>query len=351
MASVDMLLLLKGLDHGTPSGLSGPFCADGTINVVRTETRDQAMLTYMKYENNCLQAVDAIDECHVVKAIAPTQLEVAFLRDQLQIPADFLTAATDRDERPRVETDEECRLLILRVPHHEAASHTPYVTIAKALILTPTHVVSVCSEEPMIWRDLLSGRTRIPHPKDRVPFLCAFFLQIARHYLALLRQIHDEADAAEQAIHRSMKNEMLIRMLNLEKCLVYFTTSLRANDPIWERSLRNLGHPLTEEEKELVDDVRVEFRQAQELADIYSNILTGMMDAFASVIANNLNVVLKLLTSITIILMIPTLIASVYGMNVELPFQHSPHAFLTTMGLSAVLSAIGIALFVKKKWL
>jgi magnesium transporter len=177
------------------------------------------------------------------------------------------------------------------------------------------------------------------------------FLQVARHYLVLLRQIRDQADAAETAIHGSMKNEMLIRMLNLEKCLVFFTTSLRANDPIWDRFRRIHGRDLTEDEKDLIDDIKIEFRQAQELADIYSNILSGMMDAFASIIANNLNVVMKLLTSITIILMLPTLIASIYGMNVELPLQHSPHAFLIPMVLSVVLSAIAIALFFFKKWI
>jgi magnesium transporter len=203
----------------------------------------------------------------------------------------------------------------------------------------------------MLWNDLLTGRHRLPPPEDRVSFLSALFLQVARQYLVLLRQIRDQADAAETAIHGSMKNEMLIRMLNLEKCLVFFTTSLRANDPIWDRFRRIHGRDLTEDEKDLIDDIKIEFRQAQELADIYSNILSGMMDAFASIIANNLNVVMKLLTSITIILMLPTLIASIYGMNVELPLQHSPHAFLIPMVLSVVLSAIAIALFFFKKWI
>ena len=147
-----------------------------------------------------------------------------------------------------------------------------------------------------------------------------------------------------------MRNEMLIRMLNLEKCLVYFTTSLRGHEPLWNRLKRIQKRELTEEEQDLLEDVQIEFKQAQDLAEIHSNILSGMMDAFASVISNNLNVVMKFLTAITIILMLPTLIASIYGMNVELPFQHSPHAFLITMIMSAVLSAIGVALFLKRKF-
>ena len=308
------------------------------------------MLSYLQYEAGKLHAVDHLDRCQVVRAVAPTQHEMALLHESLGIPLDFLSAATDRDERPRVEIDDGCRLMVIRVAHHNVGSDTPYVTLAMALILTPTHIVSVCSEGSLLWEELLGGRARLPKPADRVAFLCSLFLQVARQYLVMLRHIREEADAAERAIHGSMKNEMLIRMLNLEKCLVYFTTSLRANEPIWERFRRLHGRELTEDEKDMVDDVKVEFRQAQELADIYSNILSGMMDAFASIIANNQNTVMKLLTSITIILMIPTLIASIYGMNVELPFQHSSHAFLVAMALSAFLSSVGIALFFKKKW-
>ncbi|MDH5297478.1 MAG: magnesium transporter CorA family protein [Desulfobulbaceae bacterium] len=308
------------------------------------------MLTYLKYGNGKLQMADALDDCQIVRVVAPSNTEMALLGDRLNIPLDFLTAATDRDERPRVETDEECRLMVIRIAHQRGGPDTPYVTTALAIILTPTYIVSVCSEPSLVWEDLLGGRIRLPHPRDRVAFLCALFMQIARQYLAMLRLIREEADAAERAIQHSLKNEMLIHMLNLEKCLVFFTTSLRANEPIWERFRRLHGRELTEEERDMIDDVKVEFRQAKELADIYSNILSGMMDAFASIIANNQNMVMKLLTSITIILMLPTLVASIYGMNVDLPFQHSPHAFLVTMALSAFMSSAGIAFFFKKKW-
>ena len=309
------------------------------------------MLTYIKYRAGQIVEVGPLDECQVVRAVSPTSEEIALLRDGLNIPEDFIMASLDRDERPRIEIDDNCQLMILRIPHHNISSDTPYITIALSFILTPTHIVSVCSEESMVWSDLLANRRfRLPSPTERVSFLSNVFLQIGRQYLASLRQIRDEADAAELAIHGSLKNEMLIRMLNLEKCLVFFTTSLRANEPILDRFKRMHARDLTEEETDLIDDVKIEFRQAQELADIYSNILSGMMDAFASVIANNLTVVLKLLTSITIILMLPTLVASVYGMNVDLPFQHSPHAFLVTMAFSSIVSVVGIVLFYKKRW-
>lgn len=309
------------------------------------------MLNFIKHQAGQLFDVSSLEECEIVRAVAPTAQEVELLSEKLNIPEDFLVAALDRDERPRIEVEETCRLLIIRIPHHNAKSDTPYTTLSLAFILTPSHIVTVCSEESMMWGDLLGNpRLRLPSPKERVAFISALFLHVARQYLISIRQIKEEADAAEQAIHGSMKNEMLIRMLNLEKCLVFFTTSLRANEPMWDRFRKIHGRELTEDEKDLVDDVKIEFRQAQELADIYSNILSGMMDAFASIIANNMNVVMKLLTLITIILMLPTLIASIYGMNVELPWQHSPQAFLIPLGLSAVISGIGIVVFFKKKW-
>lgn len=310
------------------------------------------MLTFNKHQAGHLVEVSGLEECEIIRAVAPTAGEVEFLTKSLNIPEDFLVAALDRDERPRIEIEDCCRLLIVRIPHHNAASDTPYVTIALAFILTPGHIVTVCSEESLLWNDLLAPgrRQRLPAPGERVAFLATLFLQVARQYLVSIRKIKEEADAAEEAIHGSMKNEMLIRMLNLEKCLVFFSTSLRANEPLWDRFRKIHGRELTEDEKDLAEDVKIEFRQAQDLAEIYSNILSGMMDAFASVIANNLNVVMKLLTLITIILMLPTLIASIYGMNVELPWQHSPHAFLIPMVLSIILSTIGIAVFVRKKW-
>lgn len=309
------------------------------------------MLTYMKHEAGRIENVNSLEESQIIRAVAPTPQEMNLLQERLGIPADFLHAAMDRDERPRIEVDDPCKLLILRIPHHDETSDTPYVTVALALILTPTHIVTVCSLESMLWKELLATRHRLPPPADRVSFLSALFLHVARQYLGLIRQIKDQADAAERAIHGSMRNEMLIRMLNLEKCLVFFTTSLRANDPLWDRFRRIHGRELTEDERDLIDDVKIEFRQAQELADIYSNILSGMMDAFASIIANNLNVVMKFLTLITIILMLPTLIASIYGMNVELPLQHSPHAFLIPLTISLVLSVVAITVFIFKKWL
>ncbi len=310
------------------------------------------MITYLKHHAGQLVEASGLPEAELVRAVAPEPGELAFLSAELEIPLDFLVAALDRDERPRIEVEDNCRVVIMRIPHHDPTSDTPYITLAMAVIMTPTHIVAVCSEEAPLWNELLSSgrRQRLPSPADRVGFVSTLLMVVARQYLTYIRQIKDEADQAEFAIHGSLKNEMLIRMLNLEKCLVFFTTSLRGNEPMWDRFRKIFGRELTEDEQDLVDDVKIEFRQAQDLSDIYSNILSGMMDAFASIIANNLNVVMKFLTLITIILMLPTLMASIYGMNVDLPFQHSPHAFFVPMVVSAVLVLVGVWTFFRKRW-
>jgi magnesium transporter len=289
-------------------------------------------------------------EAQIVRLVAPDSDELERTAELASIPMDLLSAACDKDERPRYESDEGVHLLVFRVPHECLGDDTPIITVAFGLLMTDSHVVSVCSVDSPVWDALNANRVRIPPVENRVLFICALCMTVAQLYLKHLSSIRSEADRVEREIHYSMRNEMLIRMLNLEKCLVYFTTSLRGHEPLWNRIRRIQGRELTEEEQEFLEDVQIEYKQAHDLAEIHSNILSGMMDAFASVISNNLNVVVKFLTSITIILMLPTLIASVYGMNVELPFQRSPHAFLITMAMSAVLSAVGVLLFLRKKY-
>lgn len=308
------------------------------------------MIEYQKVDSGKLVPASDPQSAEIVRMIAPSSAELENVRTLTSAPVDFLTAACDKDERPRFETDDGAHLLVLRIPFEDHNSEVPVVTVAFGLVLTPRHIVSVCSVGSDVWALLGSSRGRVPAADNRIAFISALSLCIARLYLKHLDFIRAEANRVELEIHHSMRNEMLIRMLNLEKCLVYFTTSLRGHDPIWPRLKRIEGRDLTEDEHELLEDVIIEFKQARDLAEIHSNILSGMMDAFASVISNNLNVVMKLLTSITIILMLPTLIASVYGMNVKLPFQDSPHAFLITMGMSAVLSAVGVILFHRKKF-
>jgi magnesium transporter len=312
--------------------------------------KEPAMIELLRVINGRLAPVESNSEAEIIRLVNPDEAEIKTIQDITHAPYDFITAATDRDERPRVEIEDEFKLVIMRVPYEDRELDVPMITIAFGIVLTPDYIISVCSLASPVWDVLQKNRARIPSPSNRGEFLCSLFMGIAKLYLSELNKIRNEADDVELAIHHSMKNEILIRMLNLEKCLVYFNTSLRAHEPLWDRFRKVYGHVLSEDEQDLLDDVRIEFRQAQELAEIHSNILSSMMDAFASIISNNLNVVMKFLTAVTIILMLPTLIASIYGMNVELPFQHSLHAFWITIGISLMLSIIGVLIFLRKRF-
>jgi magnesium transporter len=211
-------------------------------------------------------------------------------------------------------------------------------------------VITVCAKEIENFWDFFNGKPKTFYTESKNRFLLQIFFKSALSYLMFLKEIDKRTDVVERELHKSMKNEQLIKLLNLEKGLVFYTTSLRSNELVMERLDRIKAMKMTEDEKDILDDVIIENKQAIEMANIYSNILSGMMDAFASVISNNLNQVVKLLTSVTIILMIPTLVTSLFSMNVKLPFQESIQAFVTIIVISFILSALGVLIFLKKKW-
>jgi len=181
-------------------------------------------------------------------------------------------------------------------------------------------------------------------------FLLNINLRTAIYYLKFLKEINRRTTQIENELHQSMRNKELIRLLRMEKSLVYFNTSLKSNEIILERLQRSRWLMNDPEAEDMIEDVIIENKQAIEMANIYSSILSGMMDAFASIISNNLTVVMKFLTSITIILALPTLIASIYGMNVHLPFQEHDWAFGMVMGLSIILSILLVLVFIRKKY-
>ena len=309
------------------------------------------MLAYYKYDNSVLSPTPTIDDAVVIRAVSPTPAEIELMHRVSDAPPEFLSAAVDRDERPRVERENGHKLVVIRVPVHNNDSDTPYSTIALAMIMSPSHVITVCSEPSQVWGEMIATHPKLPSPHNHFMFAASFFLLVARQYLHLLSQIREQSTGLEDSIHVAMKNETLLKMLELEKCLVFFTTSLRANEPIWDRFRRLFDRSLSEDEQDLLDDVKIEFNQAKELADIYNNIQNGMMEAFASIISNNQSAVMKSLTLTTIMLMLPTLVASIYGMNVELPFQHSSYAFFYTSIIAVGLVSIVVAIFLKKRWL
>lgn len=323
------------------------------------------MLTIYKTTlNGELVTTDVLTEKGTwINLVAPSEAELQRVNQELGISSDFLRAPLDEEEIPRIEA-EECQVLILiSIPVvREDRGSTIYDTIPLGVIITEDNLVTVCLRENAILEEFVATRPKSFYTFKKTRFLLQILFKTATLYLKYLRQIDRQTGEIEERLQVSMKNEELMRLLNLGKSLVYFTTALKSNEIVMEKLLRT---QLTRvdpdsqaaarvvkmypEDEDLLEDVITENKQAIEMGDIYTNILNGMMDAFASIISNNLNIVMKFLTSVTIVLSLPTMVASFYGMNVSLPFQRSPYAFSGIMVLSLALSLIAVYLLARQK--
>jgi len=308
------------------------------------------LVEILKTSGTSLNIVQEYEKDCWINMVSPDEEDIKLISQSLKIPHDFLTSPLDIDERSRIEVDEKIVLVIIRTPHLDSEKPIQYTTVPLGIIYTENAIITVCSIKNDVLQAFANGKMRGWSTNKRSRFVLQIFSRTALVYLDYLKQINKFTSQVEDKLQRSMKNEELIDLLNFEKSLVYFTTSLRANELVMERLQRNELLKMYDEDKEILEDVITENKQAIEMANIYSNILSGMMDAFASVISNNLNVVMKFLTSITIILTLPVLVASIYGMNVKLPLQQWPHAFVFTMGCSLILSVLGSIIFIKRKW-
>ena len=309
------------------------------------------MISIYKNFENGLQVVPELIEGAWVNVVDPSPEDIAWLRGQ-GVPPDYVDYSLDIDERARAERENGDVFILLRLPHFQGNNvDIPYTTLPLGIILTHNTLFTVSKYKHSIIDDFINGRVKALSTGKRHRFILRLLLATATKYLHYLRQITKIVDGLEDQLQLSTRNKELLELLKYQKSLTVFATALKSNELMMERLERSKLFQAYPEDEDLLDDVLTENQQAIEMTNISSNILSGMMDAFASIIANNLNMVMKFLTLITIILMLPTLIASIYGMNVELPFQHSPHAFLIPMLISVVLSAVAITLFVFKKWL
>ena len=315
------------------------------------KNKEYSMISIYRKSEDGLEEVSSIQKDCWIHILQPNYVELSEVSKALDIPEEFLTDPLDQDERARVEVEDGYILIILRIPYLDKEHpDIPYNTAPVGIIYSEHNIVTISSMETEILTTFVSKKLKSFSLKNKEKFIFLIFLRTAIMYLKYLRQISNMTNEIEKALHKSMKNQELIKLLDLEKSLVYITTALKANEIMINRLAAIKKFKINAEDKDLLEDVIVEYRQAIEMSSVYSNILSGMMDAFASVISNNLNVVMKLLTSISIILMFPTLVASIYGMNVALPFQNSPHAFLITMIIAFGISAVGVLLFTYRRW-
>lgn len=305
------------------------------------------MITYYKNNNGLIHTQNPENNCWI-NVICPTKAETEFLLQELQIPEDFYNDIEDIDERPRIEIENGWFLIIIRVPFKSNDAKLPFNTAPLGFIFKDDVFVSLCFHETEILSDfvLYTKRKKITID-NHFDLVLKLLLSSSIWFLKYLKQINQRIKLAEDNLEKSIKNEELQALLQIEKCLVFFITSLKGNDILFHR-IKNLKNYKDTFDLELLEDVEIELRQAEETTNIYNNILTGMMDAYASVISNNLNVIMKRLTSISIILMIPTLIASLYGMNVPNNLGDNPFGFWVVLLISLGISVFGVFLFKKK---
>jgi magnesium transporter len=309
------------------------------------------MINIFKTVDKNLFKLEKIEDDAWISLVNPSEEEIDFVKEQLNIEMDFLRAALDEEEYSRIEVEDEHVLILIDMPTADKEDeHLVYSTLPFAIILTEKNIVTVCLKDSYIIDQFEKNSVRSFYTTKKYRFVLQLLFKISKRYLLYLKQIDKMSSDVERQLHKSMKNRELIQLLDLEKSLVYFTTALKANEIVLEKMMRLDAIKLYEEDEDLLEDVIIENKQAIEMATIYSNILSGMMDAFASVISNNLNVVMKVLTSITIVMAIPTMIASFYGMNIAwLPIANSPNAFWVILGVSGALSlAAGLVLAFKR---
>lgn len=312
------------------------------------------MITILKTTEHGLDVIEEpVNNCWI-NVIDPTTEEIEQLT-ALGIPQDFITYPLDVDERARTEREDDGTMLILlRVPYFQGTrADVPYITIPLGVITNSKMIITVCRKPNDIIQEFASGRMRMLETGKRNRFILRFLLAAASRYLRYLREIDRIIDSVEDQLQRSQKNRELLELLKYQKSLVYFTTALKSNELMMERLQRWQLFRIYEDDEDLLEDVITENQQAIQMTDISTNILSQTMDAFASIISNNLNAVMKFLASATIVVNLPSIVFGFFGMNVNLPFQASNFqstAYLIILAISIAIMIVVVLVFVRRDW-
>jgi len=311
--------------------------------------KEAFMLTIYKTTEQGLEQLESMANGTWVKAVDPTPDEIERLVNW-GVDVDYINYSLDLDETPRIERDDDYTFILLRIPHRQPESDIPYTTIPLGIMIRGNTIVTICRYDKEMFKVLANGKYRMMKTGKRYRFALYIFLETAVRYLTHLREINRMTELVEDQLQKSTRNRELLELFKYQKSLTYFATALRANEVMMERVQRMQIFNYYEEDQDLLEDVLTENQQAIQMTNISTEILSGMMDAFASIISNNLNVVMKALAALTIILNLPSIVAAFYGMNVKLPGEDHPFAFLTVFGIAIGLTAIATFIFYKRDW-
>jgi len=307
------------------------------------------MLTIYKTTEQGLEQLETMANGTWVKAIDPTPDEIQQLVNW-GVDVDYINYSLDLDEMPRIEREDDYTFILLRIPHRQPESDIPYITIPLGIMIRGNTIITLCRYDKDMFKVLADGKYRMLKTGKRYRFALYIFLETAVRYLTHLREINRMTEFIEDQLQKSTRNRELMELLKYQKSLTYFATALRSNEVMMERVQRMQIFNYYEEDQDLLEDVLTENQQAIQMTSINAEILSSMMDAFASIISNNLNVVMKALAAITIILNMPVIVASFYGMNVHLPGENNPYSFVSLIGISIGLAAVAIYVFYKRDW-
>jgi magnesium transporter len=305
---------------------------------------------YRKKADTALEIyTEPTDGCWI-NVVDPTPDEITRLQ-ALGIPQDYITYALDVDESPRTERENGDLFILLRVPYFQGKkADIPYTTIPLGIILSHELIVTVSKIESDVIQEFTNGRAKNLSTGKRNRFVLRLLLGTANRYLGHLREITKIVELLEDELQQSTRNKEVLELLKYQKSLTYFTTALKANELMLERLQRSQLFKAYPDDIDLLEDVITENQQAIEMTNIQTNILNGLMDAFASIISNNLNGIMKFLASITIVISLPTMVASFFGMNVNVPLGEHPIGFLVILGISIVMSSTAALIFYKRDW-
>ena len=303
-------------------------------------------------ETNQLQEIKEFKKGSWINLVNPSENEIKKVCESINIQEDFIRDALDYEEKARIDSEEDDNtiLFVLDVPIIEKGEDNDiYTTMPLGMIVVrDDFFITVSLRKNKVIEDFEKRKIRNFQTYKKTRFIFQIFYLNASYYLTYLKQINKETEIAEYILKNSMKNKELLKLLSLEKGLVYFATSLKSNEMVMEKTMRGKIVKLYEDDEDILEDSIIENRQAIEMAQIYTNILNGTMDAYASIISNNLNGVMKFLTSITIVLAIPTMISSFWGMNVKLPFENSNIGFIIMVAIAVALT-LGVTWWLKRK--
>jgi magnesium transporter len=310
------------------------------------------VIEVFKSSETCqLKKIEEFEKGSWVNIVSPTKEEVDYIQEKLGIFPNFIIDPLDDEEKPRIDIEDEQKLIIVDVPYvYENGIALKFETVPLGLLVTDGIIVTICSRENDIVKKFKEEKIKEFYTFKKTRFIFQILFTIAKDFLKYLRHIDKKTDDVEKTLRKSMKNKEIFKLLELEKSLVYFTTSLKSNEMVMEKLMRAKILKMYDEDQDLLEDVIVENRQALEMANIYSTILGNMMGTFASVISNNLNMVMKFLTSVTIVMAIPTMISSFFGMNLNVPFGvDSQYGFIIVCTISVIFAFITILFLSKRK--